>query len=422
MRVGYKQSVIGEIPYEWDVKELDEISNVTRLAGYEYSSVWKEDINGEIIALRGFNIGKNKISLHDTARISNDLSKKLIRSRLFKGDIVFPCVGTIGNAAVIDRDDKYHINQNIAKITPNKNINSNFLVQYLLSDFCKKEIFRFNATTSQPNVLVGSLRKFRIPIPPNIEEQQKIASILTTVDDKLENIESQITQFTQLKKGLMQQLLTKGIGHTEYEDSALGMIPKGWKVVKIDELGRFVNGGTPKTNNYEYWNGNINWCTPTEITALKGYKYIKNTNRKITEEGLKNSGAQLIPNNSLLVCTRATIGDCAINIGEFTTNQGFKSIIPNLNTNTEFLYYLICAIKPKLIMQSSGSTFLEISKTAFESIKIALPPLPEQQQIAYILTSVDDKLELLQNQKSEFASLKKGLMEQLLTGKVRVKV
>jgi type I restriction enzyme S subunit len=200
------------------------------------------------------------------------------------------------------------------------------------------------------------------------------------------------------------------------------MIPKGWKVVKIDELGRFVNGGTPKTNNYEYWNGNINWCTPTEITALKGYKYIKNTNRKITEEGLKNSGAQLIPNNSLLVCTRATIGDCAINIGEFTTNQGFKSIIPNLNTNTEFLYYLICAIKPKLIMQSSGSTFLEISKTAFESIKIALPPLPEQQQIAYILTSVDDKLELLQNQKSEFASLKKGLMEQLLTGKVRVKV
>ena len=212
MRVGYKQSVIGEIPYEWDVKELDEISNVTRLAGYEYSSVWKEDINGEIIALRGFNIGKNKISLHDTARISNDLSKKLIRSRLFKGDIVFPCVGTIGNAAVIDRDDKYHINQNIAKITPNKNINSNFLVQYLLSDFCKKEIFRFNATTSQPNVLVGSLRKFRIPIPPNIEEQQKIASILTTVDDKLENIESQITQFTQLKKGLMQQLLTKALG------------------------------------------------------------------------------------------------------------------------------------------------------------------------------------------------------------------
>jgi type I restriction enzyme, S subunit len=204
----FKNSPLGEIPKSWEVVELDEISATTRLAGYEYSEYWKESIDGEITALRGYNIGKNKLLLHNVIKISEELSQKLIRSRLFKGNVVFPCVGTIGNAIVIEEDDKYHINQNIAKITPNDNLDPYFLMQYLISPMCKNEIKRFNATTSQPNVLVGSLRKFRIPFPSNKNEQIKISTILGTVDEKLEVLSEKKTQYQELKQGLMQQLLT----------------------------------------------------------------------------------------------------------------------------------------------------------------------------------------------------------------------
>lgn len=204
----FKDSPLGVIPKSWEVVELDEISSTTRLAGYEYSEYWEESTDGEITALRGYNIGKNKLLLHNVIKISEELSQKLIRSRLFKGDVVFPCVGTIGNAIVIEDNDKYHINQNIAKITPNNNLDSYFLMQYLISPMCRKEIKRFNATTSQPNVLVGSLRKFRIPFPNNIKEQKKISNILNSVDGKLEILLEKKLSYQKLKQGLMQQLLT----------------------------------------------------------------------------------------------------------------------------------------------------------------------------------------------------------------------
>jgi len=204
----FKDSPLGTIPKSWEVVELDEISSTTRLAGYEYSEYWEESIDGEITALRGYNIGKNKLLLHNVIKISEELSQKLVRSRLFKGDVVFPCVGTIGNAIVIKEDNKYHINQNIAKITPDKNLDSYFLMQYLISPMCRKEIKRFNATTSQPNVLVGSLRKFRIPFPSNIEEQIKISNILGYIDEKIDVLMEKKVHYKEIKQGLMQQLLT----------------------------------------------------------------------------------------------------------------------------------------------------------------------------------------------------------------------
>lgn len=203
----FKESPLGRIPKAWECVELDEISDITRLAGYEYSKYWEETEDGEIIALRGYNISKNALSLENVSRISETLSQRLIRSRLYRGDIVFPCVGTIGKAAVITEDDKYHINQNIAKITPMENLASNYLCQYLISELCKKEITRFNATTSQPNVLVGSLRQFRLPLP-SLSEQKEIAAILTTADKKITILKEKKAAYEELKKGLMQKLLT----------------------------------------------------------------------------------------------------------------------------------------------------------------------------------------------------------------------
>lgn len=204
----FKQTELGEIPLEWEVKTLDEISTITRLAGAEYTDYWKTDETGEIITLRGFNIGPNKLKLHDVEKISTELSMKLIRSKLFKGDIVFPCVGTLGNAAVITENNKYHINQNIAKISPIDIIDSLYLTYYLMSEHTKNEIKKYNTSSSQPNVLVGNLRKFTVNVPTDLKEQQKIAQILSTVDEQIDVYEQEKAKYEELKKGLMQQLLT----------------------------------------------------------------------------------------------------------------------------------------------------------------------------------------------------------------------
>lgn len=194
--------------------------------------------------------------------------------------------------------------------------------------------------------------------------------------------------------------------------------PEGWSVKKISDLGNVVSGGTPDTNNPEYWDGNVLWVTPSEVSTLSN-RFISNTERKITEKGLKESSAKLLPINSLIICTRATIGDCCINKVPMCTNQGFKNIIVK-NNNVDFLYYLITKNKNELIRKACGSTFLEISKKDIDNLKFAIPPLPEQEKIALVLGTWDEAIEKLSNLIEQKKLLKKGLMQKLLTGKTRL--
>lgn len=195
-------------------------------------------------------------------------------------------------------------------------------------------------------------------------------------------------------------------------------IPEGWSVKKLDEMGKFVSGGTPDTEKPEYWNGDIIWLTPSEITKLPT-RFVSDSERKITRAGLKNSSAVLLPVGSLIICTRATVGDCCINIKEVSTNQGFKNLIPE-NSNIDFLYYMISSHKTDLIRKACGSTFLEISKHDIEKLKYSVPPLSEQEKIAEILGAWDTAIEKLTALIEQKKLLKKGLMQRLLTGKQRL--
>lgn len=195
-------------------------------------------------------------------------------------------------------------------------------------------------------------------------------------------------------------------------------LPRGWNEVKLKDIGKILGGGTPSTANKEYWNGDILWVTPTEVTALKT-KYLYDTERKITELGLKNSSAKMIKPNSLIICTRATIGDCCINKKEISTNQGFKSITPNNNYDVVFLYYLINYNRNLLIANSSGSTFLEISKSNLENLSFYFPPIDEQKRIAEVLSLCDKLIENLKKLIEKKEIYKKGVMQRVLTGKVR---
>lgn len=268
------------------------------------------------------------------------------------------------------------------------------------------------SSRKDPNITSSDVRAFPVLLPP-LAEQRKIAEILSTWDTAIHTTEQLLEAKQQLKKGLMQRLLTGKLRFREFEGEVI-------EEKKLGEIGLIKSGGTPDTKNIQYWNGDIAWITPTDITRLKGKKYIKSVAVKITEEGVQNSSAFILPERSLIVCTRATIGECVINIIPVATNQGFKSIIPSPSIDVEYLYYWILYSRYSLMSVASGSTFLEVSKSAFENLSVAIPPLPEQQKIASVLSSCDREIALLREQLEQYKQQKKGLMQQLLTGRVRV--
>ena len=170
-------------------------------------------------------------------------------------------------------------------------------------------------------------------------------------------------------------------------------LPEGWETVAIGEIAEVIGGGTPSSKVDEYWGGSIPWLTPKDLSGYD-FRRVKSGKRNITDSGLANSSARLLPKNTVLVTSRAPIGYVALADNEIATNQGFKSLILNDGYDPNFFYYLIKHNVPTLEAVSSGTTFKEISGKTFKQIKFNVPPLPEQKAIAHILGSLDDKIEL----------------------------
>ncbi|QTO93901.1 restriction endonuclease subunit S [Helicobacter pylori] len=194
--------------------------------------------------------------------------------------------------------------------------------------------------------------------------------------------------------------------------------PSNWQRVRLGDVAEIIGGGTPSTQVTSFWNGSINWFTPTEIGITK---YVYKSQRTITPLGLKKSSAKLLPIGTILLTSRASIGDCAILKVVATTNQGFQSLIPLEKINNEFLYYLMLTLKNKLLKLASGSTFLEVSPNKIKNLLIPLPPLNEQIAIANILSGLDHYLYSLDALILKKESVKKALSFELLSQRKRLK-
>ena len=192
------------------------------------------------------------------------------------------------------------------------------------------------------------------------------------------------------------------------------MMLNEWQEVSLSELATVVGGGTPSRSMRAYWDGDVPWVTPTDVTGLVG-RFISETISTITDAGLANSSAALLPPYSLLMTTRATIGACAINRVSMATNQGFQNLVPKQNTCVDFLYYLIQHSERRLERLAAGSTFLEVSKRAVRNFRVHVPSLPQQRKIAKILSSVDDAIEKTQAVIDQVQVVKRRLMQKFFT-------
>lgn len=299
---------------------------------------------------------------------------------------------------------------------PKNGVCSDFYKQYFEAGLFNREIYKIAQEGARNHGLLNvSTEDFfnAMLADPPIEEQRKIAEILGCCDEVIRLKKELIAEKKKQKKALMQKLLDPNSGFR------LPGFSKEWNTFQIMQITRVESGGTPSTNNPGYWNGNVYWCTPSDIDEHK--KYIYNTENTITEAGLQNSSATILPAGTVIMCSRATIGPRMITQTPMCTNQGFKNFICSSRLFNEFWYYFIETILEDFFAMASGNTFKEISKKAIDTYSVTIPERKEQQAIAEILSAADQEIDLLEQELTEQEKKKKSLMQLLLTGIVRVK-
>lgn len=389
----YKMTPIGRLPDEWDIAKLGDFLDYIQPTNYITNDINPEGETPVLTANKAFVLGF-------TCEKENIFSETPV--------IIFDDFTTASKFV----DFSFKVRSSALKILkPNANdINILYLYESLKS-------INYQCTEHK-RYWISEYQFLKIPIPP-LAEQKKIADILSTVDAKIEVIDHQIKETLEFKRGLMQRLLSKGIGHTEFKDSPLGEIPKSWDVKLLDNCAERASGHTPNKKEKSYYNGGIKWVSLGDSKKLDN-RYISNTKVEISEDGIKNSSAVLHPKGTVLLSRDAGIGKSAVMKTEMAVSQHFIVWRCNEKINNWFLYYTLQQLKPMFERVAIGSTIKTIGLGFFKKLKIIVPPIHEQQKIANILNLVDDKLDVLIDKKTHNQEFKQGLMQQLLTGKIRV--
>ena len=318
-------------------------------------------------------------------------------------------VGEYSGASAILKYARGTIAQNLIALSIQED-DPDFVFYWTRSSLYKSFLNQVLMNQAQPSLRVPWLLGFKIGLPP-LPEQRSISTTLSDMDELLGALDRLIAKKRDLKQAAMQQLLTGKTSLTGFDGK--------WEVKRLGDLSDIISGGTPKTTETSYWSGGIKWCTPTDITGCQS-KYLIETERTISRLGLMSSGAQLLPIGTLLLCSRATIGEIKIAGCEICTNQGFKSLVCHPEVNNEFLYYKLLTMKQQMIERAFGSTFLEISKANVSALEISIPSLPEQTAIATILSDMDAEIAALEQRRDKTRALKQAMMQALLTGRTRL--
>lgn len=393
----------------------------------------KDEPNSGYFFISVKDINNGKINYDNARQITeNDFLEVDKRTKLEDEDILITNSGTIGKMVFIKNNKKVRkttFQKSVAIIKPNKDkVNSKYLY-YVLSSKVNK-LINLSGGSVQKNLLLKDLRKLEIDLPP-LETQEKIASILSALDDKIELNNEMNKTLEEMAQTLFKRWFIDFDFPNEngepyrssggkMVDSELGEIPDGWEVGNFENIGIIASGGTPSKSNEEYYTKNgIPWITPKDLSLNKN-KFITKGSLDITEKGLAKSSTKLLPKGTVLFSSRAPIGYLAIAEVNVTTNQGFKSIIPNNSENTEFIYQLLKEITPHIESIAGGSTFKEISSQGMKSINITIPSDLILKKYFEITESFNKKIQNLEKEIQSLTEIRDTLLPKLMSGEIEV--
>lgn len=391
VREGYKMSQFGDIPVEWEVLKLSDVISEFLVPMRDKP----KNFDGDIPWCRIEDIeGKYLNDSQSDQRVTIETIKELRMKIIPKGSLICSCSARLGVCAITTRE--LTTNQTFIALVPTKDVSNEFMY-YLMTSYAP----RLQAMSSGTTIAYLSRKQFEDfqIVVPSIDEQQKIAEILSIVDEQIKNTDQLIEKTKELKKGLMQQLLTKGIGHTEFKKTELGEIPVEWEVKNFDEVMILQRG----------------FDLPIQ-SRIKGNIPIVSAN------GVSGSHIEAKVKAPGIVTGRSgTIGKVHYIEEDFwalNTSLYVKEMYAN---EPKFLYYFLMNFG--LEKFSTGTGVPTLNRNDVHKVRIAIPQsVKEQKKIAEIISSIDEQIEYYQQEKDKYTDLKKGLMQQLLTGKIRVKV
>lgn len=387
-----------KIPERWNSKKLKDVVVFNNGKGHERNIV----DNGKYVVVNSKYISSNqKVVKYSDLQLSP----------LFVNDVVMvmsdvPNGKAIAKCFLVDKDNTYTLNQRIGSFN-SKEITSQFLF-YILNR--NRYFLSFDDGVNQTNLRKEDILDCHITFP-NIPEQNRVVEVLETWDKYLEKLDQKIKIKKNIKKGLMQNLLTGKIRLKNFSDN--------WQKKRLGNISSMRSGGTPKSTTSQFYDGNIPWVSITDMTS--NGKYIYKTNKNLTEEGLKNCSAVIFPKGTILYAMYASIGECSIAGIDISSSQAILGIQPKKEIlHSLFLYYWLTSLKEKIKLQGQQGTQSNLNAGIVKNFELFLPSFAEQSAIADILMVVDKEIETLEKQREIIKNQKKYLLNNLITGQIRL--
>jgi type I restriction enzyme S subunit len=411
---------IGEIPDDWKLRPIGEICHKPQ---YGYTASATEKAVGAKF-LRITDIKDGRVNWDEVPYC--DCPDEVIDNYILRpGDILFARTGSTGKSFLISSCPRAIFGSYLIRLRAKSDVDVQYLSYFLDSSCYWKQVSQKIGGSIQSGINASVLSSIQVPIA-SLGEQRKIASVLCTVDDAIQKTDEIIAKTQQLKKGLMQQLLSKGIGHTKFTDTDIGAIPNEWQLLKLVDVCKVIPGYAFKSSEF----------------VKSGVKLLRGTNVGIEE--IRWDDTKYFPQKRLPTFPNYILqgGEIVIGMDRPFVREGLKvsrlsyqdapcllvqrvgKFVPSEKLDAEFLYnYLRSKVfRTHLRLQQQGMDLPHISQTDIETAPLALPDKEEQKAIGEILATLDSKILIVTDHKLELVALRKGLMQVLLTGKVRVKV
>ena len=350
------------------------------------------------------NIDRSKFAF-----ISEQTHEKLKRSQIEKNDILFSMAGMFLGKTGIVTDDLVPANTNqavaIIRIDTEK-ANHEYVYYYLNQRSVIQAVNASSAQSAQPNINLKQIGQIEIDLPER-KLQDKIVSILSAIDFKIE-------KNNQINENLEQQ------AQAYFQELFVDNADPEWTTGTISDLGAVVGGSTPSKAKPEYYTeSGIAWITPKDLSINKS-KFVSHGENDITELGLKNSSAAIMPEGTVLFSSRAPIGYIAIAAGEVTTNQGFKSVVPKPEIGTPFVYFFLKNTLPVIEGMASGSTFKEVSGSTMKNVPAVIPDAETLAKFSDFCAPIFAQQRILEEQNQSLATLRDNLLPKLMSGEIDV--
>lgn len=409
LKAGYKQTEVGVIPEDWSAPCLGQL-----IHSVEYGSSAKSRPSGKVPVLRMGNLQDGGIDWRDLVFTDNDAEIK--KYLLSSGDVLFNRTNTIdlvGKTAIYTGGQSAIFAGYLIRINENKSLlDSRYLNYVLNAEFSKKYSLKIlSVAVGQANINGKKLKTYPIPIPPTLTEQKAIAEALSDTYALIDSLEQLLIKKYQIKQGTVRELLSG-----QYR--LPGFVGE-WDERRLFELAEMGSGGTPLSSVAAYYDGHIPWVSISDMT--KGGKYIDSTERNLSVLGLAQSAAKIFPKGTVLYAMYASLGECNIAGTSVCTSQAILGIKAKPNVlDSEFLYHYLVSIKATVKELGQQGTQSNLNKAIVESFDIRLPSLLEQKAIVTTLSEMDDEINIIETKLQKARHLKQGMMQELLTGRIRL--